>query len=309
MNQQIERFFRYMNERELIRLRREAGQPRDSWTTDEVLSRYKFTNIKRAHDRTTRRLHEELFDKGDQNSEFRAEEVLLNCTIFRYFGTVEMALDIGWITIGDHEDGGVIMIERLKHHLIDTARARFAARKQVFTGAYIIPNCGDLRPKHEVVADIVAAVWDEIPEAINLGYRANSWRILCERLCRARGVGSFMAKEIALDFIQAMKWTPTDWTTWTPIGPGARRGASRIEQSGHVVRLLSERSALAVCQALYAQSKNFWIGPIDDGEVAYERVSLDLTDIQFALCEFDKYLRAWIDGKTLKNLFTPHDQK
>jgi hypothetical protein len=42
----------YIEERERIRLRKEAGEP-FPWTEDPILRAFKFTNVRRIHDRTT----------------------------------------------------------------------------------------------------------------------------------------------------------------------------------------------------------------------------------------------------------------
>ena len=61
---------------------------------------------------------------------------------------------------------------------------------------------------------------------------------------------------------------------------------------------LSEPDALEVCRELYAHRERFWGAPDS---------TLDLTDIQFQLCEFDKYLRvANNEGKRPKAKFVPH---
>ena len=46
-------FYSFMVKRENIRLRKEAKEPWP-WTEDKILQTYKFTNVKREHDRTTK---------------------------------------------------------------------------------------------------------------------------------------------------------------------------------------------------------------------------------------------------------------
>ena len=102
-----------------------------------------------------------------------------------------------------------------------------------------------------------------------------------------------MAKEILLDYILATGWMPTDWETWTPIGPGGRLGAG-IVQYGTVVRL-PDSEAIHVIRALYEMRLNRWPDSFP---------SLDLTDIQFQLCEFAKYIKATKGGRP-KRRFRP----
>lgn len=321
----LNEFYEFMRERESIRLRRLMGMPQDTWTQDPILKVYKFTNVKRKHDRTTRLLYEEFYNNAEFIANWTKAEVLFNCAVFRYFGTIEMARALGWTRLSTD-------FNEFKARLIATAVERFKNKLTVFTGAYIIPNCGDSRPKHEVVADTLGEIHALCPKAVS----TESWNHLCDVLKRANGVGSFMAKEVALDYILATKWIPTDWTTYTPIGPGARRGAARV-LSGGVLESpggLPESRAFEVCKALWAERDAHWPKHVDimfspgttqqiqtldaDGNIVqdlrgvegmrHESESLDLTDIQFQLCEFDKYMRAKLGEGRPKKKFSPsHD--
>lgn len=277
-----EEFYAFMREREAIRLRRAAGDPRELWTKDPYLARYKFTNVKRENDRTTRELVSRFYSTtGDEQS----GNLLINCAMARFFGWWPTVVEIG--ACDEWDDHFVQRISAV------VARRRDAGEK-IFTGAYMIPNCGDPRPKHEVVIGILAG-FASFTELYNDGPWA-SWRDLIEKLCaQINGVGSFMAKEVVLDYILVSGWRPDDWEVWTPMGPGARRGAARVrdgilEKPGG----LSEPHALTVCRQLYASRVALW----SDGP------DLDLTDVQFQLCEFDKYMRC-VDGGRAKTLFEP----
>jgi hypothetical protein len=96
------------------------------------------------------------------------------------------------------------------------------------------------------------------------------------------GVGPFMAKEVLLDYILATGWRPSDWETWTPVGPGARRGASYILRGDPELKV-SETATLALVREVYAQRGERWSSAFPE---------LDLTDIQFQFCELAKYMKA-----------------
>lgn len=301
-----EQFYAFMLERERIRLRRKAAFPRERWTTDPILKAFKFTNVKREHDRTTYLLKERMYDKHSNSS---LRELLLNCAIFRFFGTVEMAEAVGWTTWETDYSSQ-------KQRLLDLAKNRLSQKQTVFTGAYIIPNCGDSRPKHEVVADIIHGIHRAIPKIISETDDDNaemppSWAGVCKQLTGCFGVGSFMAKEVILDFIMASEWMPDDWETWTPIGPGARRGAARVVSEGAtLLSPLSETAALGVTRKLWGLRRELWpvnYVPFSDSgsSDAQPMVELSLTDIQFQLCEFDKYMRAKLGEGRPKSVFKP----
>lgn len=77
MDQELfRRFLWFISERESIRRKKELGDPWP-WTKDPILQRYKFTNIWRQDDRTTRALHARLQECESDR------EALLNIFAFR----------------------------------------------------------------------------------------------------------------------------------------------------------------------------------------------------------------------------------
>lgn len=293
----VNEFFKFMREREGIRLAKLAGMPREEWTTDPILARYKFTNVKRSHDWTTKTLLEKFYAEHVRGVE-RPTELLVNCTIARFFGLAETVLEIGWC------DGG---IEHTVGRIQEVVRARYGRGDAVFTGAYIVPNCGDTRPKHEIVIDVVRDV-----DGLGFGawfHDQVTFKDFIGFLKQVKGFGSFMGKEVILDFIAASGWRPSDWDTWTPIGPGACRGASRVKNDtsdppGSLFPELKEKAALEVVRSLY---QSYLTNCIDGSFTLWPKdwVALDLCDIQFQLCEFDKYMRAAREGGRPKARYVP----
>lgn len=284
----VDEFWQFMIARETIRLKRLRGEP-PPWSDDWIFQMFSFTNVKRHHDRTTMLLKRELYDKnvgaelygGATTKDHPSPMVLLNAAIFRFHGTIDTARDLGWTSEWNADR---------KAEIIAKNDFRMACGERVFTSAYIVPNCGDTRPKHEVVADIV----DSIAANANSILDTDSWAEACRRLCLLWGVGSFMAKEVLLDYILATGWRPSDWETWTPVGPGGRRGAGYVRDG--VNQGIPEDEALDVIRAVYADRDQYW--PKDF-------VSLDLTDIQFQFCEVAKYIKAKTGTGRPKSRFRP----
>lgn len=283
--QNLGAFFDFMKEREAIRLRKEAGR-QPPYTQDEILSQYKFTNVRRYHDRTTTVLREEFY-----NPHFHADRssILMNCALFRYFGTSEFAQEIGWTEYLDFSE----KFEEIK----EIAAERLAARERVFTGAYVITNQGISAPKQEVVVDyFLKDLYDSVPSILAVVQMTRNWKDVAERMSTIKGFGGsgFMTKEILLDTMMTSFWTnenlfdgnavsyPDDYGSWTPIGPGGLRGAARVLGHDHPEGVVKQDKALSVIKALWAVQKDHW--PSEYGE-------LWPTDIQFQLCEFDKYER------------------
>lgn len=171
-----------MQERESIRLKKEAGAPWP-WTEDPILREYKFTNVKREHDRTSRLLIEEFY-KPNYNTP--REQLLLNCAIARYFGTIEFMRAIGW-----QQDFKPSFLKKV-------ARERMAKGERVYTGAYIVTSGNRSGPKEETVVDIfLSALWKRRSLLVyqkltggstppRLSGRGTSRRLLCAGSSRRR---------------------------------------------------------------------------------------------------------------------------
>jgi hypothetical protein len=307
-----DRFWNFLRERERIRLRRLHGR-QPPWTEDEIFAQYSFTNVKRIHDRVTTQLWREFYEKHQEPHP--SPITLINAAIFRYHGTIETARAVGWC---DRWIGSDDVLRGYSEHtsrdaLAMKTEARMSMGYRVFTSAYIVPNCGDTRAKTEVVADIVDGVASVADSIVATDY----WEMASDKLCECFGVGSFMAKEILLDYVLATDWMPKDWTTWTPVGPGARRGANAVKTG--VIRGVGEVEALEVCRDLFDQRETEWperaliccrFDHDEDGSCHVHReglpgVSLDLTDIQFQLCEFAKYEKARTGVGRPKGNFRP----
>lgn len=266
----------YLNERERIRQKKEAGDPHPL-TDDLILATYKFTNISRANDRTTRWLREHWYDPNrTQMPEIQA----LNCAIARYFGRVEFLDALGYQYAWEPQK------------IIDFAKQRFRDKKPVFTGAYIITNQGMTDPKEEVVVNCFLQPYREaLPELVETAQRTNSWQSVAERMSKLPGFGAFMTKEVLLDWqLTPLLESCTDKLTWTPAGPGAIRGLWRLEgKNGKAVdRGMSQDEALNRMKELLAklnEDKAFGDHMPNIG------TEYGVTDIQFSLCEFDKYMR------------------
>jgi len=287
------KFLRMLKTREQIRLAKAAGAPWP-WSDDDVLNRYKFTNVKREHDRTTAWLRAHWTAKHGNAD---AATVLFNCGVFRVFGTVAFAEQTGWTADMSAwnaflERCNAVACWNAGNHAFTSAynRVRFNAERSRLPLDVYDKELSTLEGLRLAVDDIVAA-----PAGGRL-----SWRAVCTRLRRVSGFGGsgFMAKEVLLD---AMGWPSVralvrDEGDWTPPGPGARRGLNRLHGralnfDGGEARFITEMRLLL--RTLLSLDPEFCKG-----------VSLDIHDVQFQLCEYDKYCRVGDGGHV--HPYRPH---
>ncbi|HKU51030.1 MAG TPA: nucleotide kinase domain-containing protein [Nitrospira sp.] len=277
MELRAEEFYEFMRKREQIRLNRLAGEPWP-WTEDRILQEYSFTNVKREHDRTSILYREGLYE-GHDDAPF--EQVMINAATARFFGRAEFVCHyIGWQETFDVD------------FLLSRVQIAKKEGQSVWTNAYMITAGGQSLPKDQIVVrQYLAMLWAKMDVLYVAFKRAHAWQHLMDAMRRVDGFGGtgFMSKEVLLDTMFTHVWpsiggrhVPSDWSTWCPAGPGARRGVARVMGTAYDERV-PEKLALEVMLELY--EKRFAMWPV-------EWVSLDLHDIQFQLCEFDKYERA-----------------
>ena len=298
------KFLRILKTREQIRLAKAAGAPWP-WSDDDVLNRYKFTNVKREHDRTTAWLRANW---TAAHVHANAATVLFNCGVFRVFGTVAFAEQTGWtadVSAWDAflEQCNAVACWHAGNHAFTSAynRIRFNAERRK----------GDAGPPLDVyekelstleglrlaVDDIVAA-----PAGGRL-----SWRAVCTRLRRVNGFGGsgFMAKEVLLDAMgwPSMRQLVHDEGDWTPPGPGARRGLNRLH--GRALNLGSLAPADSPGEARFITEMRLVLRTLRSLDPEFcKSVKLDIYDVQFQLCEYDKYCRVGDGGHV--HPYRPH---
>lgn len=258
----------YMQERENIRLNKKAGKSKP-WTKDEILRSFKFTNVKRIHDKTT----QAFLETYKKHSKARPEVALYNCAVRRFFGTLEFDHTVGW----------------LEQPSTEKLRAAVKACSRPWTGAYVICAGAKGVPKVEVVAEHLAGMWAKAHEIVVAIESTGTWRAGYEimRTCPGFGGSGFMCKEVLQDYILWLHVRGdrlTDEGTWTPIGPGARRGLNRLADRP-VAAALNEAVALDEVVLLLKGLAPKWRKAFPKAE------ALSAHDIQFCLCELDKYER------------------
>ena len=270
----------YTNERESIRQKKEAGLPKP-WTDDPVLQQYSFTNILRRHDKTSRFLIDNYYSRKE---DCPFEEALFNAMVFRYFGSIAYAKEVGWTSLDELKDPF-----RLEYKLLDAVSAVRKRGEKPFTAAYVVTNAGLSLPKEQVVINhflmpflrhfpTLKKIWEEDSKPAR-------WRPLAEYMVQnVNGCGAFMAKEI----LQDVTYTHVlhgyrDRDEWTPMGPGAIRGMNRI--LGEPLTSSKGKDLNAVRKLREILMENF------KPHMLVVSSEFDLHSVQFALCEIDKMLR------------------
>ena len=164
----------------------------------------------------------------------------------------------------------------------------------------MITNQGIKAPKEEVVVDIfLNGLWARSEALWEMAYNTHKWAIFILEMRKIQGFGGtgFMAKEVTLDTMFTSVWPtpPEDLNTWCPAGPGARRGLNRVFER-EVKKSLTDRQALGEMRDLFSLRCDYW-------PKQWHFTELELHDIQFQLCEFDKYERVRLGEGRPRSLY------
>ena len=286
LQENIERFFYWINERHAIYQKRAKGV-NPPWTDDHILQDYKFTNPFRENDRVTVWMRNNWTKPNDNRPH---GEIIFNCCLFRMVGTSEFAEEHGWVQEFNPQ--------RTKH-LIES---RLSLGKRTFTGAYIITNQGLKAPKSEVVVDhFLSPIWENKETLAKIAEQTQSLESLHKALATYRGWGGggFMSYEVVTD----LNYTPVlasaiDKHKWANAGPGAKRGLNRI-MDRPLTKSMTQTQANDEMQKLLSTAV-FYI----EDHVPMDQV--DMRTIEHSLCEWDKYERVRLGQGKPRSKYNPN---
>jgi hypothetical protein len=185
---------------------------------------------------------------------------------------------------------------------------------QIFTGAYVITNGGRAERKELVVSEYLSQLWADAHTVVTTIEEERTWESGYNLLRQLPGFGGtgFMAKEVLQDYLlwmgyrnDALKREPVetyikDFYTFTPIGPGARRGLARVFQDPAPARTSHQvlASHLGALRAAVTDKFQQEFG-----------LRLSAHDIQFCLCEFDKYERVRLGEGRPRSRYYPRAEQ
>ena len=273
-------YFSYARERYSILLKRRAGVPAP-WTTDPVLSKYRFCNVFRQDDIVTQWIVENLCKplSAGGNLEWNLIPVLCAARFINRVPTLNRMKDIlleeGW-----HSKACVAILKDIKK-----------SGKPLITGAYMVrtPYGMDKSEGLDVIlkpvqdwAEIFSGQGAPVVEPNETLQQAHAW------LCEFEYFGSFMAYEVVTDLSYCRPFT--DVMTWANAGPGCARGCSRLEfgeighySQGNVKHQVRMQEMMQEIVSIANSESSRW--PAD-----WPR--WDMRTAEHTFCEYDKYMRA-----------------
>jgi len=278
---ELDRYCYWQTERESIRIKKESAVLSPPWTDDPILQEFKFCQVFREDDRTTR-----WFRTHIREPMRNEEDVLMATIIFRWFNLIETGRTL-------------IDYDLLRKWNRKKAIYEITKQPKWITGAYIIktPNGMD---KVTGVAECVSHIWKARESILsrlheNLAKGESSLEATWLILRDYPYMGPFMAYEVVTDLRHTyLLENANDIMTWANAGPGAMRGLNRL--TGRPLDY--SRKSHPWCkemQDLFKEVKKVLAPSI----IFRNGANYEMREIEGGLCEFDKYSRIYKgEGRT-----------
>lgn len=291
-------FWRFATKRQEIFFARVDGC-KPPWTTDSILTRFRFTNAYRASDRVSQYLIRNVIYQGDQSP----DELFFRILLFKFFNRIETYETL-------QNESGEIRYDQFsfKNYAAILDRRR-NARDKIFSPAYIMPSgrsvFGYVRKHRTFLKLLELMMLEGVPDRV---VNARSLREVFEILRSYPLMGDFLAYQFTIDLNYSNLVNFSEMEFVIP-GPGARDGIHKcFEDLGG----LSEAEIIKVVAD--RQEEEFKRLGLNFKMLGSRR--LQLIDCQNLFCEVDKYARvahpgvAGLSGRTrIKQYYQPNPTK
>lgn len=289
--------YNFITRRYTIHLRKDVLRKEPPWTKDQVLREYRFTNVRREHDRETKWLIEHI----TSNKTLSYEDKLLNVILFRLFNKHETSELINMpIHFSEYKDGW----DPEQYQQVFKNALKEDPKRVFFTGAF---NTGGLKralkwylpndkKDNSMEMRVMYFMKHLIDESIVFWLTSDEMETPehCFNLLRNfMGIGNFLGYQIFVDMTYIEEF-PFSENEFTVAGPGCVMGLNY---------LFEDRDGMSYEECLFWLRDNlgslfrdklgkdwdpkklFWDLPEEDR-------CLNVMSLENCFCELSKYIRA-----------------
>lgn len=276
----LDLFWQFITERQKVWYRRVVEGRPSPWTDDDILQKYRFTNVYRELDPGTQYVIQQILE-----AEAPQKDKIFNVMLYRLIGRMETHDHLGFQSLDGFD--AKELESQLKHR-------RDNLGETVFTGAYMVSGYNQMGSSDKV--ENVSALFDEItsdPEFFDQLLAAESLESAYKLIKAQPGFGNFLSYQVLVDLLypvdayngdSVLPFSPNDWSA---PGPGAQKGLKQlVTEFNGFSRLATMRWLRQHQQEEFDRlDLDFPFLKTDDGD----RLKLSLANIQNCLCEFYKY--------------------
>lgn len=270
-------FFKYINERWKIYVRRTAGE-KPPWTKDKILLDYHFTNVLREYDRGTQWILNNAKKGIGKIKVVRGKEkltptqkmlIIWRVVQYRWPNYHTLYEDHGWIPpVTFSKKKWLKNIEKTKKK-----------HGRWHTTAHIVLQSNFKQSRAENFLYYLDLLAKDYPRFYKGIVEANSMQEAHKHVKSFQGFGDFTAQEVLVDLC-LLGVLPDKWRDdWSVAGPGAKEGIDLIYPQAKNAGTAGYTKAM---ERLRDRQEKYL-----DEDVP----RLALHDIEFNLCEFSKYVK------------------
>lgn len=280
---QLQKFFYWINERHKIYLKRQRGESWP-WTEDKILQTYKFTNPFRENDRVTIWIR-----KNIREPYANSPELFFNLMLARLINWPDTLSKIGYINNWNTA------------YVYNILENRRVSGQKFITGAYMLTGTFGKKgtPKSwQIAYHCLEQIWEmrrEITPILKDNLQSAYNRMMEKH---PPGFGGFLTYEIVTDLRHTRYLeNADDIMTWAHAGPGCKRGINR----------LYDNDVRTNCPDDFALEVMKYLLDISPEYLECHVPKLELRDIEHSLCEWDKYMRVLNgEGRPRSKFIPPH---
>ena len=283
----LEMFMQFVRDRYKVHLNKDYYKTAKPWTDNPILQNYKFTNVRREHDKTTIRLLNLLEDNKDASYGNK----IMNIILFRLFNKIETSELIDWVDFAHYDEAYL--------------RARLADVKPgfvYFTNAFYTTGMRQgfrkCYPDEKFEPIVIANVCNDMKrEVVGAIKRAKTPQEVIDALQMFNGIGNFLSYQMFVDltYLPEFPWSENEFVV---SGPGCIAG---------LTELFEDRGGLTFDELLFWLRDNC---PITREECMELMVDLpeedrvmNLMSLENCMCELSKYIRAVEGTGRPKNIY------
>lgn len=312
-------FKRFVIDRYRIHIRKDIEKQPAPWTKNPILQAFKFTNVRREHDKQTRYLLKHV----TYNPELTLEDKIANSFIFRAWNNLETFKDFGFPYPVKKLYNPKLKekIRPLFHSLQNQQQDRLwftnafhlSGPKDMWGFVSADPDCTEREPEVPLRPFHIGVYLKEL-DIVNRLLNARSQLEAFEIIKNLRGFADFLAYQVYVD-LTYIKDFPFSENEFTVAGPGCKKGINYIfidkDGMNYEECLFWLRDNITEGQRIFYSAKTDDIEYIKDyphrayrpyelfSDLPEEERYLNVMSIENCMCELGKYLPI-LNGKRKK---------
>lgn len=292
----LDAFLGFISERYKVHIRKDVDMLKPPYTDNPILKEYKFTNIRREHDRETKWLIKHITSNPDVNYSNK----LLNCILFRLFNKHETSELI-------HQPIGFKKFHQNPNIYKKVLENAKSSGKILYTGAFfttgmrqgVQATLAEAGLPAEFSGNDLLLFVDYLNQdgIVNKIKSASNPKEVFNILCSYKGLGSFLAYQVFVDFTYIENF-PFSENEFTVAGPGCKKGlnylfTNKCKMSDEECLFWLRDNWKKLKEINESNGYNSWFNPKDlmTDLPKYDRV-MNVMSLENCFCEFSKYWRA-----------------